>query len=142
MYFGFKPLPHSLLLSSPPATSDPPSHTLSLTLPPQPQGEQGSPENLPPQLQGALKSHPLELVFTAPRNVLSGKSQFLKKICTIIDLLIDLGAPEVITAQLEMVVGGGKGRLLSTLSLRAVVGVARLSVPKSLQVSFDDVIVM
>ena len=51
------------------------------------------------------------------------------------DSISKLGPPEVVTAQLEMTVDdGGKGHLLSTLELRAVVGVARLSVPKSLRV--------
>lgn len=56
--------------------------------------------------------------------------------CTIFppDSLSGLGPAEEISAQLEMSVGGGKEHLLSTLPLRAVMGVARLSVPKSLQV--------
>ena len=46
----------------------------------------------------------------------------------------DLGPPEVLLAQLEMAVDGMELRPLMELTLEAVMGVARLYVPRSLQV--------
>ena len=46
----------------------------------------------------------------------------------------DLGPPEVLSAQLEMAVDGVELRPLTELTLEAVMGVARLYVPRSLQV--------
>lgn len=51
-----------------------------------------------------------------------------------VDMTSDLGPPEVVSAQLVLGVDGLESCPLSTLLLRAVMGVARLYVPRSLQV--------